>query len=257
MAYTLDTKSDSAASRGPNYTRTELEFVYRDTAHSNDEMATRTNRQYSSSKRHGHFPLLDPLNGRHRGNVSVTAVLKNDIWDITYKYSYFEYWRMNDVFQHAAELLEDPDHSNKTMMHNMKVFLKKASPELISKCSDYFGFEDNDHGNSLSRKNIIKIFAIIPPSMVVYCVCEETSRRTRTAPTIVEQLPSCNPFGKCFGYWDDKNDEHGVLVKKNPMTDQAIDHLLMDDATLQKHIGNSSPCRYRVQIMRFLATIWE
>lgn len=234
MAYALDITSDHAASREPNCIKT-VKFawdVLTDTAQRNEE-------------RNGTFALRDPLNGCHIGNIFVTALLTNSkVWDITYAYDYFEHQYLRGVLQHA-EFLKGFHHGQKTIINNMKSFLKKASPELISTCSEYFEFEDNVHGNICSRKNINKIFTYVSAH--------------KTAPTIVEKLPSCNPFGKYFGNWvDGEDDEHGTLVKQNPLTDQAINFLLMDDATLQKHIDrNSTPCKYRVSIMRFLATIWD
>ena len=179
------------------------------------------------------------------GNIFVTAFLTHSgIWELTYVCEYFQHQYLRDVLEHA-EFLKGFDHGQKTIINNMKSFLKKASPELISTCSKYFEFEDNIHGNILSRKNMNKIFAHISTH--------------KTIPTIDEKLPACNPFGSYFGKWDGgEDDEHGTIVKQNPLTDQNINFLLMDDATLQKQIGrNSNPCKYRVSIMRFLATIWD
>ena len=65
-----------------------------------------------------------------------------------------------------------------------------------------------------------------------------------------------HPFhGRCR--LDNPNPQRGDIVRKNPMTDAMVTHLLMDDTMLSKISGLASPQRYRASIMEMLSTLWD
>lgn len=53
------------------------------------------------------------------------------------------------------------------------------------------------------------------------------------------------------------DDMEGVIVYKNGITTQLIEHLVMNDEDLEKVCGNGTANDYRVRIIRSLATFWD
>lgn len=53
------------------------------------------------------------------------------------------------------------------------------------------------------------------------------------------------------------DDMEGVIVSKNGITTQLIEHLVMNDEDLEKVCGNGTANDYRVRIIRSLATFWD
>lgn len=68
---------------------------------------------------------------------------------------------------------------------------------------------------------------------------------------------SMHPFHNRCSRLDNPNPQGGDIIKKNKMTDEMVNHLLMDDTTLAKHSGMATPQRYRASIMECLSILWD
>ena len=53
------------------------------------------------------------------------------------------------------------------------------------------------------------------------------------------------------------DDKEGVIVNKNPMTEQLVKFLLMDKSELEKHTGGTYWIQYKIKIMESLAKFWD
>jgi len=49
----------------------------------------------------------------------------------------------------------------------------------------------------------------------------------------------------------------GDVIVKNKMTEQIINHLLMDPSELSLHSGSTTPMNYRANIMKMIALMWD
>ena len=52
-------------------------------------------------------------------------------------------------------------------------------------------------------------------------------------------------------------DKEGVIVNKNPMTEQLVRFLLMDQAELDQYTGGTYWVQYKIKIMEALAKFWD
>tara|TARA_B100001093_G_C26809495_1_gene1006953 strand:- start:45 stop:431 length:387 start_codon:yes stop_codon:yes gene_type:complete len=55
----------------------------------------------------------------------------------------------------------------------------------------------------------------------------------------------------------DKHDKEGVIVYKNPMTEQLVKFLLMDQTELDQYTGGTYWIQYKIKIMESLAKFWD
>ena len=56
----------------------------------------------------------------------------------------------------------------------------------------------------------------------------------------------------------DENDQYlGDIIHSNPMIEQMIQYLLMDDDELMKYTGITTPNRYKLQIINSLKLFWD
>ena len=54
-----------------------------------------------------------------------------------------------------------------------------------------------------------------------------------------------------------KDDKDGVIVYKNPMTEQLVKFLLMDKEELEQYTGGTYWIQYKIKIMESLAKFWD
>ena len=50
---------------------------------------------------------------------------------------------------------------------------------------------------------------------------------------------------------------NGDIIVKNSMTSEMVKYLFMEDDELSKHIGSSTPQRYRTFIIQTLSNLWD
>ena len=55
----------------------------------------------------------------------------------------------------------------------------------------------------------------------------------------------------------EEHDKEGVIVNKNPMTEQLVKFLLMDKAELEQYTGGTYWVQYKIKIMESLAKFWD
>jgi len=66
-----------------------------------------------------------------------------------------------------------------------------------------------------------------------------------------------HPFYQRCSRVDNPDPERGEIIMKNKMTEEMVAHLMMDDATLAKFSGNSTPQRYRTSVMECISLLWD
>jgi hypothetical protein len=55
----------------------------------------------------------------------------------------------------------------------------------------------------------------------------------------------------------EEHDKEGVIVYKNPMTEQLVKFLLMDKDELDQYTGGTYWIQYKIKIMETLAKFWD
>ena len=67
----------------------------------------------------------------------------------------------------------------------------------------------------------------------------------------------CKLCHKCAPLHDNPESEDGEIIKQNAMTDKMILFMMMSDEDLSKYSGNSTPQRYRTNIIQSLRLFWD
>jgi len=66
---------------------------------------------------------------------------------------------------------------------------------------------------------------------------------------------------KMFPFYEDEsfieNNMKGDIIKKNKMTDEIVKYLIMNNSELKKISGNTTPTRYRLNIMNMITHLWD
>lgn len=63
--------------------------------------------------------------------------------------------------------------------------------------------------------------------------------------------------GYLHPFLEKEDSVEGDIIAKNPMTDEMIRHLLMEETELAKVSGHTDPVCYKVSIMRALSHLWD
>jgi hypothetical protein len=58
-------------------------------------------------------------------------------------------------------------------------------------------------------------------------------------------------------FYDNKQDSHGEIIKKNSLTEKLVEYLLMNFADLKKETGQTSPLIYKLNVMKSISLLWD
>ena len=119
----------------------------------------------------------------------------------------------------------------------------------------YINFSDDDYDDAEDNKLGVIVSIQIKYWIVDNKISDAYYIISYSTPNMNEQNKIYHPF-----YGDKSCDDccyEGEIVKKNAMTEQMVNYLMMDEDELSQYTGNSQPQDYKGFIMKALTNFWD
>ena len=116
-------------------------------------------------------------------------------------------------------------------------------------------FSDGDYDGAEDNKLIVIVSIQIKYWIVNNKISDAYYIISYSTPNMNEQNKIYHPF-----YGDKSYDDccyEGEIVKKNAMTEQMVNYLMMDEVELTQYTGNTTPQDYKGFIMKSLSNFWD
>ena len=116
-------------------------------------------------------------------------------------------------------------------------------------------FSDDDYDDAEDNKLSVIVSIQIKYWIVNNKISDAYYIISYSTPNINKKNKHCHPF-----YGDKSYDDccyEGEIVKKNAMTEQMVNYLMMDEDELSQYTGNTMPQDYKGFIMKALTNFWD
>ena len=139
--------------------------------------------------------------------------------------------------------------------------IKKLSDKTVvviepEYCNINFSDDDDNHHDKLHNQ----VLTIIVSIQIKYWIVN--NKITDSYYIISYSTPNMNEQNKIYHpFYNDKSYDdccyEGEIIKKNAMTEQMVNYLMMDEDELFQYSGNTMPRDYKGQIMKALTNFWD